>query len=42
MQSKIDNYYKLATYGTQDEEKRKKQTQNNVCWAPIYSKTQTT
>ena len=37
VQSKIDNSQKLATQGTQDEEKRKKQTQNNVCWAPIYS-----
>ena len=42
VQSKIDNSQKLATQGTQDEEKRKKQTQNNVLGTNIRKQTQTT
>ena len=32
-QSKMDNPKKLATYGTQDEEKQNK----NMCWIPLYA-----
>ena len=31
VQSKIDNREKLATYGTQDDEKENKKTQHNIC-----------
>jgi hypothetical protein len=31
----MDNPEKLATYGTQDEEKQTK-TQHNICWTPLY------
>jgi hypothetical protein len=33
----MDNPEKLATLGTQDEEKRKKNTtQHNICCTPLY------
>ena len=34
-QSKINNPEKLATYGTQDEEKNTKNL-HNMCWTPLY------
>ena len=33
-QSKMDNSEKLATQGTQDEEKQNK---HNMCWTPLYT-----
>jgi len=30
----MDNPEKLATYGTQDEDKEKK---HNMCWIPLYA-----
>ena len=33
-QSKMDNPEKLATYGTQEKEKKQK-TQHNMCWTPL-------
>ena len=33
-QSKMDHPEKLATQGTQDEEKQK--IQDNMCWTPLY------
>jgi hypothetical protein len=37
-QSKNSNPVKLATHGTQDEEKQNKaRTQHNMCWTPIYA-----
>ena len=35
-QSKMDNPEKLATQGTQDEEKQNKR-QHNMCWTPLYA-----
>jgi hypothetical protein len=32
----MDNPEKLATFGTQDEEKTK-QKHNTMCWIPIYA-----
>jgi len=31
----MDNPEKLATYGTQDEEKQTKR-QHDMCWTPLY------
>jgi hypothetical protein len=37
-QSKMDNPWKLAIYGTQDKEKQNKiKTQHNMCWTPLYT-----
>ena len=36
-QSKIDNPEKMATQGTEDEKKKKKTTQHNICWTPLYA-----
>ena len=36
-QSKMDNPEKLATLGTQEEEKQTK-TQHNMCWTPLCTK----
>ena len=32
----MDNPEKLATSGTQDED-RKNKTQHNMCWTPLYA-----
>jgi hypothetical protein len=34
----MDNPEKLATLGTQDENKRNKKTQYNMSWTPILAK----
>ena len=34
----MDNPEKLATYGTQDEEKQTKNT-TNMCWTPLCANT---
>ena len=36
-QSKMDNPEKLATSGTQDEDKQNKKTPHNMCWTPLYT-----
>jgi hypothetical protein len=33
----MDNPEKLATYGTQDEDKQNKNTTQYVCWVPLRS-----
>ena len=33
-QSKMNNPGKLATFGTQDEDKQKS---HNMCWTPLYT-----
>ena len=36
-ETKKDNPVKLATYGTEDENKKTKaKTQHNMCWTPLY------
>ena len=37
-QSKMDNPEKLATQGTQYEDKKKKNTQHNMRWTPLCTK----
>jgi hypothetical protein len=32
---------KLATKGTQDEDKKKKKTKHNMCWTPLNMQTNT-
>ena len=32
----MDNPEKLATYGTQAEEKTEQKIQHNMCWTPLY------
>ena len=39
-QSKINNPEKLATYGTQDEEKNTKKL-HNMCWTTLYGNKRT-
>ena len=33
----MDNPEKMATQGTQDKDKKKKKTQHNMCWTPLYA-----
>jgi hypothetical protein len=35
-QSRMDNPEKLATLGTQDEDKQNNKTKHNMCWTPLY------
>jgi len=35
-QSKMDNPEKLTAQVTQDEGKKTKTQQNNMCWTPLY------
>jgi len=34
--SKMDTPEKLATSGTQNEDKQNKKTLHNMCWTPLY------
>ena len=33
----MDNPEKLATQGTQEDEKNKTNTEHNMCWTPLYA-----